>query len=577
MSGDNGCVLAAVAFEARDGQAQLTRYGDDGTLLAPPETLELDRLARVSAPIETEYRPRWIFDDAVEAYGWLFAEGLRVRSCHDIALVERILLGRAGRFGEPCRAKAVLARAAGASPPDDPPPMTALRGAAPEQPRLFGEESGGAAGTASCAELVTAYLDQLGRIEDAATGSGPTAAGIAVPVGALRLLLAAESGSALVAAEMTGRGLPWDAVVHREILADVLGPEPRDGQRPARLAELAAEIGAAFGFPVNPDSPVELKEAFRRSGFELESTRAWVLREIDHPAIAPLLDYKDRARLYSANGWHWLADWISPDGRLAAQFLPGAVVSGRWATRGGGGLQLPASLRRAAVAHDGHVLVVADAAQLEPRILAAVSKDPALTELSTGPDLYAALAADGFGGDRRHAKLAMLGAMYGQTSGEAARLMATMRVRYPAAVHHVEAGALRGETGAVVQSVLGRACPPPSDAWRRLVGAGSDSARRVARDRGRFTRNFVIQASAADWAAVWMTTLRLALMDEVPDAELVLFQHDELVVHTPAATADRVSELVVDAARRARDLVFPGSAVALPVRPSAVRSYADAK
>jgi DNA polymerase-1 len=74
-----------------------------------------------------------------------------------------------------------------------------------------------------------------------------------------------------------------------------------------------------------------------------------------------------------------------------------------------------------------------------------------------------------------------------------------------------------------------------------------------------------------------MTTLRLALMDEVPEAELVLFQHDELVVHTPTETAGRVSELVVEAARRARDLVFPGSVVALPVRPSAVRSYADAK
>jgi DNA polymerase-1 len=380
---------------------------------------------------------------------------------------------------------------------------------------------------------------------------------------------------------MTERGLPWDADVHRQILTEVLGPEPADGQRPARLAELAARISDAFGFPVNPDSPGDVKEAFRRHGFELESTRAWVLREIDHPAVAPLLDYKDRARLYTANGWHWLAEWISGEGRLAAQFLPGAVVSGRWATRGGGGLQLPASIRRAAVARDGHALVVADAAQLEPRILAAVSGDAALTQLSTGPDLYAALAADGFGGDRRHAKLAMLGAMYGQTSGEAARLMATMRVRYPAAVGHVEAAALRGETGAVVQSVLGRACPPPSDSWRRLVGGGADGAnggaRRAARDRGRVTRNFVIQASAADWAAVWMTTLRLALMDEVPGAEIVFFQHDELVVHVAQGDADRVSDLVVAAAERARDLVFPGSQVLLPVRPSVVRCYADAK
>jgi len=574
-------VLVAVAFGADEGQqaAWLGRYDDAGAPLAPAVGVAVGRLADAIAAIESEHRPRWIFDDAVQGYGRLFADGVRLRRCHDIALTERILLGRAGRFGEPARAAAVLARATGRAVPDDPSPATPpARGGEPDQPRLFGAEPDGAAGATSCQALVAALVDQQGRTEEAARGAQ---AGIEVPIGALRLLLAAESGSALVAAEMTERGLPWDAGVHRDILTEVLGPQPPDGQRPARLAELAARIGEAFGFPVNPDSPADLKEAFRRSGYEIESTRAWVLREIDHPAVAPLLDYKDRARLFTANGWHWLSEWVSADGRLAAQFLPGSVVSGRWATRGGGGLQLPASVRRAAVAREGHVLVVADAAQLEPRILAAVSKDPALTQLSTGPDLYAALAADGFGGDRRHAKLAMLGAMYGQTSGEAARLMATMRVRFPAAVNHVEAAARRGETGAVVQSVLGRACPPPSDAWRRLVGSGSESsasgARRAARDRGRFTRNFVIQASAADWAAVWMTTLRLTLMDAVPDAEMVFFQHDELVVHTTAETADSVSGLVVQAAQRARDLVFPGSVVALPVRPSVVRCYADAK
>jgi DNA polymerase-1 len=307
------------------------------------------------------------------------------------------------------------------------------------------------------------------------------------------------------------------------------------------------------------------------------------------------------------------------DGRLVSEYLPGGVVSGRWATRGGGALQLPKVVRRAAVARPGHVLVVADAAQLEPRVLAAVSGDAALAAVSAGADLYAGLAADGFGGDRRHAKLAMLGAMYGQTTGEAARLMATLRVRYPAAVEYVEAAARRGEAGGVVRSVLGRACPPPSAGWRRLVGgwsameqagdggvgerggdatavgwdgvdttagrggdgdgggaAGDRRARQAARDRGRFTRNFVIQASAADWAAVWLSQLRAGLMD-VPGAELVFFQHDELIVHVPAEHADAVSDLVVASANTARDLVFPGSAVQTPVRPVAVRCYADAK
>lgn len=546
------------------------------TVCAPDGQLPQRMTGAAVAELEASAHPRWIFDSTADDYPALLRAGIRVRRSHDIALIERILLARAGRFDEPVRAGALLARAGGRPVPADPaPPDLPGRELIEPQPVLFGGEPADAA-PPSPVDLFAAYADQMERVEESAGGASARNAGVEVSPGALRLLLAAESGSALVAAEMTARGLPWDAGEHRRILERLLGPRPPEGQRPARLAALAGEITAAFGFPVNPDSPLEVKEALRRHGFEIESTRAWVLQSVDHPAIAPLLAYKDLVRLWTANGWHWLDEWISADGRLTAQFLPGAVVTGRWATRGGGGLQLPRAVRAAAVANDGYALVVADAAQLEPRILAAVSGDAALAALAREDDLYSALAADGFGGDRGHAKLAMLGAMYGQTSGEAARLMATMRVRYPVAVGHVETAALRGETGQSVRSVLGRACPPPSERWRRIVGEGADAARRVARDRGRFTRNFVIQASAADWAAVWMTALRLALLD-VPGAELVLFQHDELVVHAPLDATERVCELVIDTARTAGELVFPGSSVSLPVRPAVVARYSDAK
>ena len=601
---DNADVLATVVAD-RGGTA-VRRFADDGVPLGPAEPGDPERLAA----LESDHGPRWLFDATTDTYPALLAAGVRVRRCHDIALTERILLGRERRFGEPCRAAAVLARARGHPVPDDPPPRDPLPAShRVDQPGLFDTDADHFAAAASPSDLVDAYIDQRRRLAGLAAGPGPTAAGIAVAAGALRLLIAAESGSALVAAEMSRRGLPWDAAIHERILTEALGPRPGSGQRPARMAALAERIGAAFGFPVNPDSPADLRDAFRRTGFDVDTTRAWVLRQLDHPAVEPVLQYKDLARLYTANGWNWLADWVS-GGRLVSEYLPGGVVSGRWATRGGGGLQLPKSVRRAAVAQPGHLLVVADAAQLEPRVLAAVSGDAGLAAVSAGADLYAGLAADGFGGDRRHAKLAMLGAMYGQTTGEAARLMATLRVRYPAAVGYVEAAARRGEAGAVVCSVLGRACPPPSDGWRRLVGgsgssgdgAGGDRpddggsfgtdpagdggsgaaggierrARQAARDRGRFTRNFVVQASAADWAAVWLSGLRLSLMD-VPGAELVFFQHDELVVHVPAEHADRVCDLVVAAADTARDLVFPGTAVQTPVRPVAVECYADAK
>src|SRR6202008_142287 len=177
--------------------------------------------------------------------------------------------------------------------------------------------------------------------------------------------------------------------------------------RPARLADLAGRIAAAFGGrPVNPDSPAQVLRALAADGVRVPSTRAQVLREVDHPAAELLLEYKELARLYTAHGWSWLDEWVT-DGRFRADYVVGGVVSGRWATRGGGALQIPRVLRRAVVADPGWVLVVADAAQREPRVLAALAGDRAFTQAAAGGDLYEGLAT-GFGGDRNQAKKALL-------------------------------------------------------------------------------------------------------------------------------------------------------------------------
>ena len=53
----------------------------------------------------------------------------------------------------------------------------------------------------------------------------------------------------------------------------------------------------------------------------------------------------------------------------------------------------------------------------------------------------------------------------------------------------------------------------------------------AARSRGHFTRNFVIQATAAEWALAFLGYLRSALWH--CSAQLVFFQHDEVLVHAP--------------------------------------------
>lgn len=512
---------------------------------------------------------RWLWASTADDYPALLAAGRRVPRCHDIAAVERILLGRAGAFGDPVTPAAVVARALGRPVPTPPAPTV---GDLPSLFDLAGPAGDGADDAEPLDVLSRAYRDQRRR----AGGDR-----------ALALLLAAENASALAAAEMGAVGLPWRRSVHLAVLDEMLGARPPLGGRPPRLVALAAQIDAHFGFPVNPDSAADLREAFRRVGFDIESTRSWVLRSIDHPAVPPVLAYKELARLWTANGWAWLDQWVRDD-RFHAEFLSGAVVSGRWATRGGGALQIPRVLRQAVVADDGYRLVVADAAQLEPRVLAAISGDAALQAISAdrdlAGDLYAGLAADGFGGNRASAKVAMLGAMYGQTTGEGGRLVATLRARYPAAMGYVDGAARAGERGDVVRSVLGRACPPPGTSWEAVrIGRQQDAtaaerkrADRLAGDRGRFTRNFVVQASAADWAAVWLAGLRTSLA-AVAGAELVFFQHDELIVHVPATAAEPVARLIEQAADDARRRVFPGSAVMTPVRPVIVDRYADAK
>jgi DNA polymerase family A len=559
-------------------------------------------------------RVRWVWSSGAEHYPPLLRAGVRIGRCHDVMLAERLLLAREGRAEEPATLDAAYARLRGAPVPAG---GAAGNGSAPpggpgdlrpggwpgtrqaRQGELF-EGSGIAPAdpSATLDALIAVHADQLRRI---------AADENAARFGAL---VAAESAGELAAAEMTFAGMPWRADVHDQLLAGLLGPRPPAalaGTRPARLTELAGQISTALGGrPVNPDSPTQLVRALAAAGVRVPSTRFSVLREVDHPAIPPLLEYKELSRLHAAHGWAWLDSWVT-GGRFRPEYVVGGVVSGRWASRGGGALQIPRVLRRAVVADPGWVLVVADAAQLEPRVLAALAGDRAFTEAAAGGDLYEGLASV-FGGDRNKAKKALLSAMYGGAGGEAGQLLAVLRRRFPAASGYVEAAARAGEEGRVVRSVLGRTCPPPSAAWRALTEESGDAeierdpgAGRASRARGRFTRNFAVQASAADWALVLLAALRRRLAAlPVPDAppggsppadpaptpagrwnplapQLVFFQHDEVLVHCPEAMAQAVVAAVAEAAAEAGRAVFGVTQVRFPMTTAVVSCYGDAK
>jgi DNA polymerase-1 len=96
-----------------------------------------------------------------------------------------------------------------------------------------------------------------------------------------------------------------------------------------------------------------------------------------------------------------------------------------------------------------------------------------------------------------------------------------------------------------------------------------------SRARGRFARNFVVQGSAADWALLLLAALRRACAGLA--AELVFFQHDEVIVHCPAEEADAVVTAIQEASDLAMRLAFGPTPVRIPFTTAVVECYADAK
>ncbi len=85
----------------------------------------------------------------------------------------------------------------------------------------------------------------------------------------------------------------------------------------------------------------------------------------------------------------------------------------------------------------------------------------------------------------------------------------------------------------------------------------------------------MVQGSAADWALLLLAALRRACAGL--SAELVFFQHDEVIVHCPVAEADTVVAALGRASDLATRLAFGDIPVRVPFTTAVVECYADAK
>ncbi|MGA4840456.1 hypothetical protein [Streptomyces sp. G45] len=84
-----------------------------------------------------------------------------------------------------------------------------------------------------------------------------------------------------------------------------------------------------------------------------------------------------------------------------------------------------------------------------------------------------------------------------------------------------------------------------------------------------------MQGSAADWALLMLAALRQGIADL--KAELVFFQHDEVIVHCPQDEADAVVAAVREAGDLAGRIAFGDTPVRFPFTTAVVQCYADAK
>ena len=552
-----GTPLAVVVGAAAAGLAWA-----GGSCTAPPD--DLAGLADLD--------PRWTWWAARDTAPAL--ETARPRTCWDLGAVGRLLHG--------------LRR-------DDPAAVWAAAHELPEPPRLRGEgdlfdvdgEDGSAVrpdGQLSRESLRGGWRDDPRRWAQLAleVQTRQEAALRAVPDprpvvrgGPLALLTAlSESAAALLATELERDGLPLDVGVLTGLLTDAVGPRPATptdeaAQRRRRDAEVLARFP---GPPVDLRSPLQVRELLARVGFDLPDTRSWRLEPhaATSPPVAALLAWRKAERTATTYGWGWLDRHVGPDGRLRGEWRAADGASGRM-TASAGLHNLPAELRVAVRAAPGWSFVRADLGQVEPRVLAAVSGDPGLAAAAREDDMYAPVAA-ALRCDRPTAKVAVLAAMYGQTSGTAGAALRDMDRAYAIAMAYLRAAEDAGRRGGALRTYGGRLL--------RLGGpapAGEPVGEHVAQPagHGRFARNAVVQGAAAELFKAWAATVRDGLRPL--GGAVVLCLHDELLVHVPAAAAPDAARLLVDALDATAHWWAAGSAVRFVADVSVVQSWADVK
>jgi DNA polymerase-1 len=212
-------------------------------------------------------------------------------------------------------------------------------------------------------------------------------------------------------------------------------------------------------------------------------------------------------------------------------------------------------IREAFIAPKGHALLCADYSQIEPRILAHLSRDPRLIEVfEKGEDIHMATAMDIFHlpaaqitrEQRRAAKTVVFGIVYGispfglsQNIGvpqsEAKKYIDTYFEKYAGVRALMDRNIAEAKTKGYTTTILGRRRPIPE----------LQSGDPVQRGFGeRIAVNSPIQGSAADLIKIAMINVNRRLHRELPQTKMILQVHDELIFEVPESELEQAKQLV---------------------------------
>jgi DNA polymerase-1 len=225
-------------------------------------------------------------------------------------------------------------------------------------------------------------------------------------------------------------------------------------------------------------------------------------------------------------------------------------------------------IRQAFIAPPGHVLIAADYSQIELRIMAHLSGDPALLRaFAEDRDIHQATAAEIMGKpidavtaeERRSAKAVNFGLIYGMSAfglakqlgidrGSAQRYVDLYFERYPGVRNFMDRTRAQARELGYVETVRGRRLYLPDIRSRN---------RQLQQYAERSAINAPMQGTAADIIKAAMLKVEAQCTARKLQAKLIMQVHDELVMEVAEAAVSEVSDMLRAQMAAAEQLAVP--------------------